>query len=570
MSRLRYLIIIGFSEERQEGAPAECPHLIHDDGWTRIYTDDPGAAWALPDRDGVLLGRIFPRNGVLPEGLATNSMPLRDEDLQASCWGDYLVVRSSQAARASVYRPPGAAIPCYRRSEAECTAIASDVSLLNIVFDKSPSISWKGVGFQLVANGLPAPTTGLAGVIEIERGTRLTVTRLGPHVERLWSPWDFVKPDYHLDQTALAGLLRETVIECVRALAPSSETNILSLSGGLDSSIIAAAAAAAGFRPQCFTMVDATPSGNEQHFAQAVAQHLGFDLDVRRYEMDDVDIVRPTYPNMPRPIGRVLGQTLIAARRAYRPQTEPATLWTGIGGDNVFCFLHSASPVADSIVARRWAGSWKTLLDVSRLSGASVLQVGIAALKRISRPPDYVWRPNMLFINAGWTDAHPVELRHPWLEAPPGSRHGSAAHIANVLQLQAGIEEPDAESGWEQINPFLSQPVVELCLGIPSWIWCAGGRDRAVARAAFSPDLPAAIIDRRHKGGPEGFCIALLERHRKVIREALMEGNLAKQGLLDRQAIETALADGARFKSTEYLRLLELADAEAWTNYWTN
>jgi len=202
------------------------------------------------------------------------------------------------------------------------------------------------------------------------------------------------------------------------------------------------------------------------------------------------------------------------------------------------------------------------------MSGASLFGVGVAALKRLSRPARYPWRPNWLFLDNDWSMENPLRLDHPWLDAPDGSRPGPAAHIANLMRLQTTIEEPAPESGWEQLNPLLAQPVVEFCLGIPSWKWCAGGRDRAVARNAFSSDLPSVIIERRHKGGPEGFCIAILDEHRDLLRDRLVGGNLATRGLLDRPAIERALAKDRRFKSSEYLRLLELADAEAWVEHW--
>jgi len=52
--------------------------------------------------------------------------------------------------------------------------------------------------------------------------------------------------------------------------------------------------------------------------------------------------------------------------------------------------------------------------------------------------------------------------------------------------------------------------------------WRAGGRDRAVARAAFAADLPPAIIGRRSKGGPDGFSAIVLREHRTAIRERLL------------------------------------------------
>src|SRR3546814_5721791 len=64
------------------------------------------------------------------------------------------------------------------------------------------------------------------------------------------------------------------------------------------------------------------------------------------------------------------------------------------------------------------------------------------------------------------------------------------------------------------IHPLLSQPVIEHCLAIPTWLQCAGGCDRSIARQAFKPDLPAKVIERRGKGSPQGFIYQIFYRFR--------------------------------------------------------
>jgi asparagine synthase (glutamine-hydrolysing) len=91
------------------------------------------------------------------------------------------------------------------------------------------------------------------------------------------------------------------------------------------------------------------------------------------------------------------------------------------------------------------------------------------------------------------------------------------------------------------LHPLFSQPVVEACLAIPSWEWRAGGIDRAVARQAFAADLPEEILRRRTKGGPDGFCAEIIRHHHARIRARLLDGALARQGILDRVAVEKAL-----------------------------
>jgi asparagine synthase (glutamine-hydrolysing) len=117
---------------------------------------------------------------------------------------------------------------------------------------------------------------------------------------------------------------------------------------------------------------------------------------------------------------------------------------------------------------------------------------------------------------------------------------------------------------------LLSQPVIEACLPIPSWEWRAGGRDRAVARAAFAPDLPPSIIGRRSKGGPDGFSAIILREHRTAITERLLDGMLVREGVVDRAALEARFADRRPFSGEEQSRLLDLVDTEAWARSWSS
>src|SRR5690606_8440727 len=118
------------------------------------------------------------------------------------------------------------------------------------------------------------------------------------------------------------------------------------------------------------------------------------------------------------------------------------------------------------------------------------------------------------------------------------------------------------------LSPLLSQSVVECCLAIPAWQWCEGGRNRAVAREAYADRLPRMVIERRSKGSFDGFCTALLEANRGLVRAMLLEGRLAREGLLDRTAVAAAL-DQPFPLAESVARLLALVDVESWLTGWS-
>src|SRR3546814_19059841 len=101
------------------------------------------------------------------------------------------------------------------------------------------------------------------------------------------------------------------------------------------------------------------------------------------------------------------------------------------------------------------------------------------------------------------------------------------------MRAQKSLELYPRRSAPPHIAPLLSQPIVELCLSIPTWHWIADGRDRAVARAAFSNRLPRPIIERQQTGGPAEFNLSIYRKQRDRLNELIRHGVLAGAGIID-------------------------------------
>jgi asparagine synthase (glutamine-hydrolysing) len=111
------------------------------------------------------------------------------------------------------------------------------------------------------------------------------------------------------------------------------------------------------------------------------------------------------------------------------------------------------------------------------------------------------------------------------------------------------------------VAPLYAQPVVEICSRIPVDIHFDGGRIRGLARRAFGAEVPEPIRRRQWKDRPLLQVGDVIERNLEFIREALLDGSLVKERILDRAAVELALADGptkSRAVSGEILRHLDL------------
>src|SRR5262249_54036655 len=117
---------------------------------------------------------------------------------------------------------------------------------------------------------------------------------------------------------------------------------------------------------------------------------------------------------------------------------------------------------------------------------------------------------------------------------------------------------------------LMSQPLIELCLRIPSYVWITGGRDRAIARRAFEHVLPPVIARRQQKGAIDQHNLQIFDANETYLRAMLLDGLLVKEGLLDRARLERYLTRGASRAGFEYNDVLRHhLCTEAWLRRWS-
>ena len=112
--------------------------------------------------------------------------------------------------------------------------------------------------------------------------------------------------------------------------------------------------------------------------------------------------------------------------------------------------------------------------------------------------------------------------------------------------------------------PLLSQPVVEACLAVPSWMWIAGGRNRAVARIAFADVLPPVVLHRRSKGTFSQYNGAFYARNREGMRRFLLEGEWRARGFIDERALADCMDQPSVPRDQSFQRVVDLCRAENW------
>lgn len=577
----RYAMLVGGSQalrDRIKDRAKACSlqHVTLNRAAILLFVEDVSAIVPI-GAASVVLGALYPADDTNPRAKLLSDLEPgitrhRGAPLMQSCWGGYVaILANAAAAGVDILRAPFGELPClYIRLE-DAWLVVSDVAMIQSLTGWSPEIAWDALARFLGAPDARRAETCLAGLSEIRGGDRLSLCGANATVATLWSPWDHADRTRQLvDADEARQRLHETVMSCVAARGEGRAANVILLSGGLDSSILAAAAAAASLQTHCATVHTADPSGDERRYARLVAARTGQRLTEHSFDKTVVDLAKSGAAGLPRPVARAFEYEARRQGESVATANGARLIFSGGGGDNVFCSLRSITPLLDCLEAPVGRSNfWGVAHDLSDMTGTSVVTIVRRTVLRLLHRS----RPLPLDTDLRYLSADAVRLamaapRHPWLDRPSHVPIGKGSHVALLLGTQGLTEDSDPQAACALLYPLLSQPVVELCLRIPTWCWFDNGHNRAVARHAFAQDLPREVIWRRSKGSPDSFVVELYESNRALIREMLMEGNLMSHGLLDRTSLAHSLNDSGPPKGEDHGRLMRLVDIEAWSRCW--
>lgn len=570
-----YLILVGDDAEVDDltSAAARLPSMrtIYQASRIRVLADQ-----ALPHTEvqcGAVLGTIFSTGEATPlsaisADVAADAMASDGEGLLNHIWGGYVAMTiSPERGVVSVLRDPSGALPAYmvRRDRAWWIFSRIDVALRAGLV--RPQLDWSAVGRMLAYPQLRGAQTGLRGISELLPGVRGTFEVGGHRRETLaWSPWLHAARSAEFScPTAAALAVREAVERSVRGWSAASGSCVLELSGGLDSSIIACSLNP-GAKTTLINFHTPTMDGDERRYAEAVALAVGhrFVTELVRPEAVDIRQARPGLH--PRPAAQALLQPIDAALAKLGADERVGTYFSGLGGDNVFCALPTAGPAADALRAFGLGTHFFTAFDdLCRRHEATAWRALSLTLRKAFRPmPLLGMAPVFSYLTAHAPEDPPA---HPWLNPPGDILPGKREHVASIL-VAMGFLDRYAHADQAPVRfPLLTQPVLEACLRVPTWMANAGGRNRAVARDAFKDRLPSEVFHRQSKGGLTGFMGQAFEANRSSLADQLVRGWLVTAELVDRSAVEASLAKPAP-NALEMARLLYLADVEAWARTW--
>ena len=549
-------------------------------------------ACLLPHSAGAVLGKIFSRDIDGPksvaavtfdEGEGSRVVASGGRRLLERYWGRYVgIVRNAVTAEVWVLRDPSGGFPCWYMSHAGVAIVCSDIDDCRSLDVPAFTLNWNYITGLVAHAGLQVRDTALNEVSELQPGERLRFSGGSLQRSMEWNPVDIARsaPLESADEAVAA--LRATTVGCVHAWAACYDGIVHNLSGGLDSSIVASClrSAPTGPRVTCLNYFTTGPNEDERRYARLMAQRIGVELVERELEPRSVRLQEVlSVRRSPRPwfymyeLQHGSFEADLAARRGA------SGLFSGSGGDSVFYQARAELAVTDYLFAHGCdRGLFSTAVDAARVARKSIWSLLWQAVRtRVRRP---IWDPIAMAKPLARTIVSSEvvavakrnkELTHPWLtpEATRGVSPGILWHVMSLSMPPAYYSSLQRSGYPERTLPLLSQPLVELCLRIPTYVLIRSGRDRALARRAFADDLPPEIIRRYAKGRADQNSRNILDANLEFVRELLLDGVLVQQGLLNRANLELYLTrerSPADFQYNEILQ--EHVCTEAWLRSW--
>lgn len=572
-----YLILVGDKFNRPDRAPTALDADLHDAGMTCRLRTTSASVFAsaetpilLVPGHGLIVGRLF-SSAYTPITRPLDFDGTADQlirHLLQNTWGEYLAVCTGDedGQGLTLLRDPSGAVPCVYCLDDGEGFVTSDIGFATRLGLYRREVDWQVIAHSLSFPYLRTARTGLKQVSELLPGGTLTCQGSAVATQAAWSPWRFVTPGVrHTDPRAAAEEVRGAVSGATRALSSLNDRLLVELSGGLDSSIVAACLRECAERATFCSLVMPVAGTDERPYAKLVTDALGRQLVPVEVGFENVRFEFPVLSSAVMPAIGLMQYAVNATWETAGNRYEVDSFFSGGGGDTVFCYLKTAAPAADAFRECGARAGLAAIRNLSALHQCTIWKAGKLTLRKLLRKSHVVWRADSTLLDPAWVPAAPDH--HPWFDAPPRALPGDRERINDLLGTRLFRDATPRGDGRAMRFPLLSQPVIEACLKVPTWMWITDGRNRSIARDAFADCLPRGILDRRSKGSYTGYMAAAYASNRAGMRQFLEQGQLCAHGLLDRSALAELFAREQAARELSFLRIFDLCAAENWVRH---
>ena len=484
--------------------------------------------------------------------------------------------------------------PLYYAPTDEAFLFGSEIKALLAWPGLSRRPNLAAIDHYLTLQYVPAPDTAFSGIRRLPPAHYLVV---GADRDGNWEAaepvryWALPQADAAAAPRDPAELQRELVAhleEAVRLRMIADVPLGAFLSGGIDSSAVVAMMARAGAaRVKTFSIGFAEKEYDETRYARMVAERYGTEHEVFVVEPDAVAILPKLVWHYGEPFADPSAvPTWYVSEMARRRVTVALN---GDGGDEAFLGYarYRAMRHLDRL-DRLPSGGRLALARLCALAPASVgRRLRLSQIRDILAAP--VGRPEQRYAGAiaffgdsdkeeGYGEAMRAQLAHsaldllaPYFAATPSLLAGAnRADFHTYLPdgLMVKVDVASMAHGLETRSPLLDHVLLEWAARIPPGVKMAGGRTKALFKAAMAPYLPREILHRRKMGFAAPIDRWLRRELKTLAYDTLLAPAARRRGLMRPDYVERLLDEHCAMQANHHTRLWALLMLELWFRTW--
>jgi asparagine synthase (glutamine-hydrolysing) len=507
-------------------------------------------------------------------------------------WGYYVAVLfCPQNSCCLVMRSPVSPLACFQANLGSSTVFFSyldDFAALDLM---ALSINWDCITAQVAGGDYLTSETAIKEITSIECGECVECGPNGRLNHTYWDPRSFLQerfPEVFSDATQT---IRNATEYCVNALSSPYSHILVTLSGGLDSSIVLSSLSRSPHRPAITAVnYNSRGTGDERRFARSMTRMVNCKL-VERARNQSLDLRRIDECNRTaRPILNFSAPDTETRNIALAQELQASAIFNGELGDNIFGSHPSPGALVECVrhlgLGRRCLS---VAIDYAMLKKQSIWRTLTAArdeYRSVARNPDFssefevrrrygeaAVRSLMLASSEAEEHSRTMADRfvHPWFKSSRFIAPGAHALLFGLIKVTSTSYHSPFSKTFDppQVSPLVSQPLVEAALRIPGYLHCKNGLDRPVARAAFADVLATEVLQRGlGKGGPTLWTKDIVENNREFLHEYLLNGVLVRERLVDRSKLEAVLSPRMAKSTVMVGDVIAKLYIEAWLRKW--
>jgi asparagine synthase (glutamine-hydrolysing) len=484
--------------------------------------------------------------------------------------------------------------PLYYTDTAQAFLFGSEIKALLTWPGLPRQANLRAIDHYLTLQYVPAPDTAFAGVKRLPPAHYLVV---GADADGRWQApelvryWELPEPQAMRAAANPAELQRELVAhleEAVRLRMISDVPLGAFLSGGVDSSaVVAMMARAGGGRVKTFSIGFPSREYDETRYARMVAARYGTEHEELVVEPDAVAILPRLVWHYGEPFADPSAIPTWYVSEMARRHVKVAL--NGDGGDEAFLGYARYRAMRHLDRLDRLPACGRTAL--ARLCALAPSAVGRRL--QLSRIRDILAAPTQLpqrryggaiaFFGdrakeAGYGEAMRGQLAASALDllapyfAPAGNLVAGANradfHTYLPDDLLVKVDVASMAHGLETRSPLLDHVLLEWAARLPPEIRMAGGRTKALFKAAMAPYLPREILRRRKMGFGCPIDQWLRRELKELAYDTLLSPTAQGRGLMQPDYVRRLLDEHCTYRADHHTRLWALLMLELWFRSW--